>query len=437
MGDISSCLPIESRTVTAIYANLKRVGDAEPPRTYLGASIIGEKCDRALWYVFNDCMREDFPGRLYRLFETGHLQEARMVKELRDTGVTVHDLNDDGEQFGFVDISGHFRGHLDGCGLGVLEAPKTWHLLEFKTHNKKYYAALKKRGVKVEHPKHYAQCQIYMHKTGMKRTLYMAVNKDTDELYTERFNYDRKYAVNMTERARRIITARQPPERCADKPGTFACKFCSAADLCWGTSKKALPVPYISCRQCCHATPEMDTDHGRWSCNFHNNTISNEKRFQACPNHLVIPDLISFAKPTDATNESIEFTNSDGSIWTHGCGCGNWNTKELMACSPESMNKKTEEVKEAFPGSKVVYGGTPTDNILDRYSVDECRQVWSGPATEINKAWEKEYNESLPNTNPSASQTTEEYMVKEVKGHRVAIIVIADKSALILEKAPF
>jgi len=433
MGNISSCLPTDSRTVTAIYIQLKQKGDTEPPREYLGASIIGTECDRELWYAFNDCIQEDFPGRLYRLFETGHLQEARMVKNLRDIGVTVHDTNEKGEQFGFIDIGGHFRGHLDGCALGVLEAPKTWHLLEFKTHNKKYFAALIKRGVRVEFPKHYAQCQVYMHKTGMKRTLYMAVNKDTDELYTERINYDGRYADGMVERARRIITTKKAPERCATKPGTFVCKFCSAADLCWGTSNKALPVPYISCRQCCHSTPEMDTDHGRWSCAYSGATISRNKQFEACPHHLVLPDLIHFANPTDATENTIEFTNKDGSIWTHGEGEGKWSTKELMVCTPETINSKIRTVADHFKGAEILLDGIPTERITDRYPIGEERQIWHGPAKELNRAWDKIYKESLPHINPVATQNDENYMAMEAKGFRVAIIVRADNTAWILE----
>jgi len=433
MGDISSCLPTDSQTVTAIYISLKVDGDTEPPRGYLGASIIGHECDRYLWYDFNDCVQENFPGRLYRLFETGHLQEGRMVRDLRSIGVTVHDVDDKGEQFGMSDVSGHFSGHMDGCCLGIPEAPKTWHVFEGKTHNDKYFKILKKKGVKVGFFKHYAQMQMYMHKTSMKRALYMAVNKNTDELYTERIHYSGRESNELIAKARRIILARHAPERCVSKPGTFTCRFCPASDLCWGESLKALPVPYISCRQCCHSTPETDTDHGRWSCNYTGATISREKQLEACPHHIVLPDLIHFAKPTDSTDNSIEFTNKDGSIWVNGDGDGKWSTKELMACTPSSLNDKTQIIKEEFSGSEVVYGGVPIGNVMERYESDLSVQKWSGPASMLNKAWESFYNESLANVNPTATQHDGKYMAKEIKGRRVAVIVKCSQTAWILE----
>ncbi|GAG27102.1 unnamed protein product, partial [marine sediment metagenome] len=71
MADIAQHLLKQSKTVVAIYAHYKEVGDAEPVRGYLGASIIGHPCERYLWYVFRQCCKPEFDGRMHRLFETG------------------------------------------------------------------------------------------------------------------------------------------------------------------------------------------------------------------------------------------------------------------------------------------------------------------------------------------------------------------------------
>jgi hypothetical protein len=42
------------------------------------------------------------------------------------------------------DEAGHFGGSMDAVALGIPEAPKTWHLCEFKTHNAKSFADLQK-----------------------------------------------------------------------------------------------------------------------------------------------------------------------------------------------------------------------------------------------------------------------------------------------------
>ena len=72
-------------TLTAIYADYEaRQGDGF--RDHLGASIIGKSCERALWYDFRWVTPSRFSGRLLRLFETGQLEEDRMVRNLRATG---------------------------------------------------------------------------------------------------------------------------------------------------------------------------------------------------------------------------------------------------------------------------------------------------------------------------------------------------------------
>lgn len=38
----------------------------------------------------------------------------------------------------------HFRSHMDGVVLGLLQAPKTWHVLEIKATAEKKLAALRK-----------------------------------------------------------------------------------------------------------------------------------------------------------------------------------------------------------------------------------------------------------------------------------------------------
>ncbi|MDP8228358.1 MAG: hypothetical protein P9M15_02770, partial [Candidatus Electryoneaceae bacterium] len=109
-------------------------------RSHLGGSIIGRECERELWYSFRWCTVPQYSGRVLRLFETGQLAEERFIENLRSVGVEVHDQDEEtGMQYGFTDFGGHFAGSIDGVALGIIEAPKTWHLLEFKTYNDKRF----------------------------------------------------------------------------------------------------------------------------------------------------------------------------------------------------------------------------------------------------------------------------------------------------------
>jgi hypothetical protein len=135
-------------TVRAIYAAYEKRRAETPARGYLGASVIGHACDRYLWLSFRWAGAEAFDGRMLRLFDQGHRAEARFVDELRMIGAEVHETGPDGQQFAVEACGGHFRGHMDGAALGLPEAPKTWHVLEFKTHNAKSFKALQAEGVR-------------------------------------------------------------------------------------------------------------------------------------------------------------------------------------------------------------------------------------------------------------------------------------------------
>jgi hypothetical protein len=210
----------------------------------------------------------------------------------------VHDCDSNGEQFEVIDFGGHFSGHMDGCVRGIPEAPKTWHVTEYKTHNAKSFKKLQKGGVKKSKSMHYGQMQAYMRKTGMKRALYLAVNKDTDELYMERVYYDKEYCDRLFGKARRVISSSDPPPRISERRDYYQCSWCDAKHVCHGTESPdpALPLPDLSCRQCCHATPLLDGEGARWRCERLQNEWDPDK---PCHHHLILPGMIVFADPTD------------------------------------------------------------------------------------------------------------------------------------------
>lgn len=359
-NDIGALLPQVSETVKAIYDWHKKNGDAEAPRGYLGASIIGEACERYLWFYFRFSCREDIEGRIYRLFETGDLEEARFVRELRGIGCEVHDVNPEtGKQFGVTGFCGHFGGHMDGCAVGIPEAPKTWHVIEFKTHSAQSFTKLEKEGVEKSKPVHYAQMMIYMGLTHISRSLYLAKNKDNDKLYSERIKFDSKKFCILVEKTKRIIESTLPPARLANRADDWRCKFCDAREICWGTGNTCFPVPYKSCRQCCHATPLMkDTEakKGIWYCEKHEVEIPIEGQLKGCGDHLLIPGMIADAEVADAGDDYIEFKAPNGTSFI--CGPESrpeaWTTDELMITSRETVFSEQANSAKQIGGGKVV-----------------------------------------------------------------------------------
>lgn len=273
-------------------------------RAHLGASVIGRPCERAGWYTFRWATRATHSGRILRLFARGQREEQTLVELLRKAGVEVHDQDGAGQQFRVSAIGGHFGGSLDGCAIGLVEAPEKWHVLEFKTHNDKSFAKLVKEGVERAKPEHYAQMQVYMALTGMDRAFYLAVNKNDDSLHGERVRFDQGAADALMQKAQRIIASDRPPARLSEDPAWYECKFCDHRLTC-----HAGAVPPPSCRTCIHATPELYGE-GVWSCARHQVELTHAEQLAGCPSHAYIPDLLAFwAEPIDAHGSSVEYRN--------------------------------------------------------------------------------------------------------------------------------
>ncbi|MBF0160024.1 MAG: oxidoreductase [Magnetococcales bacterium] len=301
----------DSLTVTNIYTAYEAEA-SHGFRPHLGASLIGKECERSLWFDFRWTTRCRFTGRMLRLFETGQLEEIRLIRNLRRMGVTVLDIDPQtGRQWRVTACNGHFGGSLDAAAMGVPEAPKSWHVCEFKTHNTASFAALRKDGVYKAKPQHVAQMQIYMHLTGMSRALYLAVNKDTDELYSERLHADGDEADKLLAKAERIIGSTQPLTRISDDPTWYQCRMCSHHPVCHeGVQAER------NCRTCLYTTP---IENGHWQCSANSVVLAVATQLTGCVKHLFIPDLIS-GEQIDADPDAgwVEYRLSDGSLWRDG-----------------------------------------------------------------------------------------------------------------------
>lgn len=277
------------------------------PRYHMGASSIGKKCARQLWYGFRSAYTEKHTGRLLRLFRRGHAEEFSFVKYLRDMGAEVQDYSQrlmyhDGsdsyvledwdeprdtdplpglhlddvsqdrahieratargqgpKQWGFSDHGGHFAGSTDGRVRG-LEAFGLigWGLEEFKTHSDKSFKDLVGKGVLSSKPVHYVQMQVYMEKLDLPWALYMAVNKNDDDLYVEVVLRKPELARQYIDRAGIIIEAMTAPSKLSVDPSWFECKFCAFREICHYDA-----APQVNCRSCTYASPGPE---GTWYC---------------------------------------------------------------------------------------------------------------------------------------------------------------------------
>lgn len=319
----SAPLVVESLTVRAMRDARKAKADRRLSRR-LGASILGHDCDRFLWLSFRWAIEpEDFDGRMLRLFDTGHREEARMVADLRAAGVEIEELDPaTGQQWEANFVSGHGVAKLDGIiHAGLPDAPSKRHTFEAKTHNTKSFVKLLDQGVEKSKPPHFAQVQIGMYVFGIEDALYLAVNKNDDDEHAERIKLDRSKAMRLLARAERIVEAKRPPAKFSEDPGAWVCKFCPASGLCHGDEG-----PPRNCRTCLHATPvtsgfpEANGD-GEWRCERWKRTITHEQALVGCAHHLFIPDLVpGELVDADEASERVTYTMRDGSTWVDGIG---------------------------------------------------------------------------------------------------------------------
>ena len=295
---------IESR----IDAALESV--AEESRAHIGPSQAGDPCDRRLWLSFRWAVDKRFPGRMLRLFRRGQREEIEVVKYLHLIGIDVREY---GENQRRVYFGGHAYGSVDGIiEGGVPEAPKTRHILEVKTHNKKSFDALEKEGVKEAKPDHYIQMQCYMHGTEIDRALYVAVCKDDDRMHTERIEYDAATAIKSIERIKRISTLETIPEPLSTDPTWYQCKFCEAHDFCFG----AILTRNVNCRTCAHSTPMLS---GKWHCvRWASEIPSTEAQREGCPSHVPHPDLVPWKLNHEKSTEIAAYYEGVGLIGEGG-----------------------------------------------------------------------------------------------------------------------
>jgi hypothetical protein len=336
-------------TIDAIYAAHKKRGESEPARGYLGGSELGQECDRRLWYSFRHVGREPFDGRMYRLFDTGHREEARIIADLRAIGCTVHDVDPaTGKQWRFDACDGHLSGGLDGVVIGLPESPERPHLLECKTSNKKNFDKLEREGVEKAKPVHFAQMQLYMGLSELTRAVYVVVCKDDDSLYVERVRFEPRTFKALLMRANRIIKAESPPDRLSEDPAFWVCKFCPFASHCHGSL-----VPPCHCRTCVHAAPAASAS---WSC------ANSLPMAAGCGAHIYIPGLLHWAEPLDGTPEWVRYrVKSTGREFINcadegfpGADVATYASRELVNCQVAAIGHPAVEAARTILGGEVV-----------------------------------------------------------------------------------
>lgn len=261
-------------TLAALNAAMEDQALTQTPRAYLGMSAIGEECTRKLWYQWRWVADVEHDAATLARFADGHYSEDVCAARLRSVpGIELETHLEDGNQIGFIDMAGHFRGHMDGRITGLLQAPKTPHVWEHKCVNETKFKKLnklkeelgEKNALAAWDEVYYAQAVLYMHYDQLDRHYLTCATAGSREITSVRTEKNPAYAEQLIAKAESILNAEQPPARAYKEPSFYKCKWCPFSEQChYGAPAKR------TCRTCRKAEP---VEGGKWRCNFYNQII--------------------------------------------------------------------------------------------------------------------------------------------------------------------
>lgn len=259
------------------------------PQVSLQPSTIGEECERQLWMSWR-WFAEAKPanGQRQKIYARGTREEDRILDDIRSVGWTVSSADPStGRQWSFTLANGHMKGFIDGAAqdeTGKWLQPKTWALVECKTHKADSWRATVKHGVRKAHPKHHAQMMISMGALELTVALYAARNKDTEEDHFARIDFDKAEYDRLVAKAERIVAAGDPPLPISIDPTFYKCRMCSQSDVC----HKRTRAPR-SCRTCVFSSTASE---GRWLCGKTGNYLDLPAQRAGCHMHRHFRDFI-------------------------------------------------------------------------------------------------------------------------------------------------
>jgi hypothetical protein len=241
MIDLNSRTALTDRINYLIDEQILYAASKEPPREYLGASVIGNQCERQVQYQYmatrGDVERKAIPARTLRIFDRGNIYEDRARTWLKKAGFLFGRTR---KGKSFTDFDGKFRGHVDGIltgwGRPDLPCPVVLPCLwECKCLASKYWKQLKENKLEKYSATYYGQVQIYMSYIGLEQCLFTAVNADDMQVYHELVPFNETEAMLLRSRVQTVITATEEGkllQRLSDDPAFYICRWCDFHGVC-------------------------------------------------------------------------------------------------------------------------------------------------------------------------------------------------------------
>ena len=207
--------------------------EQSPPdahRGYIGASSIGNKCLRSIYYGFVNTPTKPYSAKQQRTFEIGKRLEGMIIDYIELAGFRVQ--RPEPGQYGIPcndDEIELFSGNMDGL-LYLTESHVV--VLEIKTAKASEYKKFVETGVKAWKPTYYAQLQSYMGMKKLNRALIVVLCKDNSDWHCEWVEYDDIVYHELRAKAQMVIDSVEPPPKINQNPCWYECQMCKYKEIC-------------------------------------------------------------------------------------------------------------------------------------------------------------------------------------------------------------
>jgi hypothetical protein len=226
-----------------------------PPRSYIGASVIGNSCEAMITYALRGYPDTGISGQLSRIFRDGHRIERQVLDDMKKAGVAVMEKDPmNNRQWAYHCYGGHAVGHADG----VLEGPngESW-LLEIKSMNDARFKLFKKNGVKSSHNNYYSQMQFMMGMAQFEKGVLVSYNKNNSEYHSEILEFDEFHYQALRQKIENVLN--NEARKISDDSTDWRCKSCFKRTACWDSEEPKDKTM----RTCANYLPKLD---GTWAC---------------------------------------------------------------------------------------------------------------------------------------------------------------------------
>lgn len=212
-------------SITKIIEETIRNRPKDAHRDYIGASQIGNPCDRSIWYEFNCFDREVDRVKVSKTYDVGRNLEHLIARYISESGIWI-----DRPDHAYSDKEiPQFRGHIDGLLRLTNQEPI---VIEIKTCKASSFARFVKHGLKKWSPNYYDQMQSYLGMTGYQNGVLLAFNKDDSQLHEEWVEFDCIHYEMLKDKVKRIITSEDAPDRINRSPLFHVCQMCNFRKVC-------------------------------------------------------------------------------------------------------------------------------------------------------------------------------------------------------------